>query len=69
MVSASPTNSRWVPSFSTSVIMRTTVCSFCFFRMFSMAERNSSCLWSSRSESMQVIWLTARSWPAMWNSL
>ena len=30
-------------------------------RIASMAERNSSFLCSSRSESMQVIWLTARS--------
>ena len=34
-----------------------------------MSWRNSSFRFSCRSESTQVIWLTPKSWPAMWNSL
>ena len=34
-----------------------------------MSCKNSPLRWSSWSESMQVTWLTARLWPAMWNSL
>ena len=58
-----------IPSNRTSVIIRTTVSKPFFLRISRMTCRNSSLRASRRSESIQVIWLTARSWPAMWNSL
>ena len=69
MLSLSPTNSSWVPYSSTSVIIRITMSKPCFFCRELMSCKNSPLRWSSWSESMQVTWLTAKLWPAMWNSL